>query len=131
MRYRTRWLMQKEYEALVKVIAYLSDEQKDYEAMKENGESTKRHIAKAVKILAAYEYEIYCSHQALGMSMQSMAKRARLQGIPFRKWPDELDVWQNTETTEIMTTEPDKPRWRPTIRAYDVCGRGRRKRAKK
>lgn len=45
------------YEAIREVVAYLDDERKDYEARKENGEPTRGHIWKSVKILAAYQVE--------------------------------------------------------------------------
>ena len=112
-KFKTRWLKQKEYEALEKVVAYLDDERKDYRARTENGEPTRKHIGKAVKILAAYVDEIGGSLSAISSPIGDKIKRDAKEGRPCEGLPDEM---------AISCREPHQKRARPSVKAYCFAG---------
>lgn len=107
-KYKTRWLRQKEFEALEKVVAYLHDEQKEFEARKEHGEPTRGHIGKAVKVLAAYVEEIDGSLSAASSTLGDQLKRDFRAGKPFAL----------PEKIFIASTEPNLKRPRVSLEAY-------------
>lgn len=108
MKYQTRWLFMKEFEALEKVVEYLAEERDSYEACRENGQRIHNHIWHSLKILAAYVEEIEDGFQAIGSAIEEKQKRDRREGRPPEGLPDEMT---------ISTRKPHRKRARPSLKA--------------
>jgi hypothetical protein len=107
MRFKTRWMMREEFEALEKVVEYLADERQSYEGHIEDGQPVHKHIWPSIEILAAYVEEIYGSFQAVGSAIAGKRKRDRMEGRPDEGLPERMT---------ISRQEPNRKRARPSLK---------------
>lgn len=108
MRLKTRWMKRKEFNALAKVVDYLDDDRKEYQALKECGELPRRYIGQSLEILTAYIEEVEEAMQVLDSSIEGQQKRERSEGRPF-EMPKEM-------TTYTGSSDPKQAR--PVLRAH-------------